>query len=168
MATENSRIEVRRKSAIQCGLLGAVIVLPLLLFSWQYASMPPWLVQVGFLLVFPVAAGTACWMSRSFGGLNELGFQRHGNWKRASAGGLVAGLGMLLVAYLVINPFTVAMFGPLLDPAALDSLKGQLAPLLINVILIAWLHAAQAVANSSRSIEFLPLVPKSQKSAGFP
>ena len=127
---------------MQIAILLGVLTLPVLLLSWLEPSLPPWVIQVAFLLVLPAAAGTAYWMSRSFGGPGELGLIRPASWLGTLAWGIGAGLGMLLVARLFINPLAVALFGQLLDPALFDPLEGQLPQLLVNVFLISWVHAA--------------------------
>jgi membrane protease YdiL (CAAX protease family) len=127
---------------MQIAILLGVLTLPVLLLSWLEPSLPPWVIQVAFLLVLPAAAGTAYWMSRSFGGPGELGLIRPASWPGTLAWGIGAGLGMLLVARLFINPLAVALFGQLLDPALFDPLEGQLPQLLVNVFLISWVHAA--------------------------
>ena len=126
---------------MQIAILLGVLTLPVLLLSWLEPSLPPWVIQVAFLLVLPAAAGTAYWMSRSFGGPGELGLIRPASWLGTLAWGIGAGLGMLLVARLFINPLAVALFGQLLDPALFDPLEGQLPQLLVNVFLISWVHA---------------------------
>lgn len=127
---------------MQIAILLGVLTLPVLLLSWLEPSLPPWVIQVAFLLVLPAAAGTAYWMSRSFGGPGELGLIRPASWLGTLAWWIGAGLGMLLVARLFINPLAVALFGQLLDPALFDPLEGQLPQLLVNVFLISWVHAA--------------------------
>ena len=130
------------RTSLQIAILLGVLALPVLLLSWLQPSLPPWLVQVAFLLVLPAAAGTAYWMSRSFGGPGELGLVRPASWLGTLALGIGAGLGMLLAARLIINPLAVAIFGQWLDPTMFDPLEGQVAQLLINVVLISWVHAA--------------------------
>ena len=56
--------------------------------------------------------------------------------------GGVAGVGVLLVATVVITPLVTWIFGGWLDPAILDPLRGQFGALLVNVLVVSWLHAA--------------------------
>lgn len=142
MSEHSLQPHVRQLSAIHCGLLLGVLIVPVYALTRLQPLLPSWVVQGGFLMLLPVAAGSAYWMSRSFGGARELGIVRPVSWLRSVAVGIGAGLGMILVARTVINPLTAAAFGRLVDPAAFDALEGQLTALLINVVLISWMHAA--------------------------
>ena len=142
MAVQSVQIGVLQLNAIQLFSLVGFLVASSLLLTKLAPSLPNGLIQIGGLMILPVAAGLAFWMAFSFGGAKELGLTRPDNWLETLITGVGAGLGMLIVARFIINPLAIKLFGPWLDPEMFAHLKGQLPQLLINVILISWLHAA--------------------------
>lgn len=142
MALQSGQIGALQLSAIQLLILIGFVVVSDLLLTKLAPKLPNWIAQIGALLILPIAAGLAIGMAFSFGNASELGLTRPDNWMKTLAIGMGAGLGMLVVARLIINPLAIKLFGPWLDPEMFAPLKGQLPKLLINVILISWLHAA--------------------------
>jgi hypothetical protein len=142
IAVQSIQIGTLQLSAIQLIMLIGFVVLSDLLLTKLEPSLPAGITQIGALMILPIAAGIAFWMAFSFEGASELGLGRPDNWLKTLATGMLAGLGMLVVARLIINPLAIKLFGPWLDPEMFAPLKGQLSQLLINVILISWLHAA--------------------------
>ena len=142
MAVQSVQIGMVLLSAVQLAILIGFVVVSDLLLSRYESSLPGGIAQLGALMILPIAAGLAYWMALSFGGLNELGLVRPNNWLITLAKGVGAGLGMLVVARFIFNPLTIKLFGPWLVPEMFAPLKNQIPQLLINVILISWLHAA--------------------------
>lgn len=142
MALQSVQIGALQLSAIQLvGLIGFVVVSDLLLTKLA-PSLPAGIAQMGALMILPIAAGLAVWMAFSFGDVSELGLTHPENWLKTLTIGMGAGLGMLVVARLIINPFAIKIFGQWLHPEMFAPFRGQLSHFLINVILISWLHAA--------------------------
>lgn len=142
MAGQSIQLGALQLSAMQLiGLIGFVIISDLLLTKFA-PSLPTGITQAGMLLILPITAGLAYWMAFSFGGPSELGLTRPDNWLKTLIIGICAGVGMLVIARFIINPFAIKLFGPWLSPEMFAPLKGNLPQLFINVIVISWLHAA--------------------------
>ncbi len=121
----------------------AALVLPTLMLLLLQETLPAWFASAVALLTLPTAALVAIMLARAGSrGWSELGLGRPGSWSRTMALGVGAGLGILLVAALVVTPLVSAWLGPWLDPATFDPLRGQVGALLVNVLLVSWLHAA--------------------------
>lgn len=123
------------------GLIGFVVVSDFLLTKLT-PSLPGGMARIAAWLILPITAGLAIWMSLPFGGVSELGLARPDHWLKTLAAGVGAGLGVLAVAGIIINPSATKLFGLRLEPEMFAPLKGQLSQLFFNVILISWLHAA--------------------------
>jgi len=121
----------------------AVMALPVLLLGLLGETAPPWLSGLVMLLTLPAAGLVAwVWMRAEGTGRRGLGLGPPEGWGRTVALGVGAGLGVLLLASFVVTPLVEAMFGPWLDPAMFDPARGDLQALLVNVLLVSWLHAA--------------------------
>jgi membrane protease YdiL (CAAX protease family) len=124
-------------------LVLTIVVLPLLLLSAAGDAVPPSLSRILSLAILPAAALTSWLVMRAEGtGFAGLGLGRPKHWGRSLGLGLLAGIVMLLLARIVTLPLVTAVFGSYLDPAMFDPLRGNVGALLVNVLLVSWLHAA--------------------------
>lgn len=124
-------------------LVLAIVVLPLLLLSAAGPSVPSWLGRALSLAILPAAALTSWLVMRAEGsGFAGLGLGRPKHWGRSLGLGLLFGIVMMLFGRIVILPLVTAAFGSYLDPAMFDPLRGNVGALLVNVLLVSWLHAA--------------------------
>lgn len=137
-------IETRRSAgmhaAAEAVALLLLIALPQLLLLLLGDRVPGAVGAAVGLLTLPAAAALAWWWMRAEPG--GLGLSRPASWGRTLALGIAVGLGILIVSMFAIGPVLARLFGPWLDPAAFDPLRGNLSALLVNGILISWLHAA--------------------------
>jgi membrane protease YdiL (CAAX protease family) len=124
-------------------LVLAIVVLPLLLLSAAGDAVPPSLGRILSLAILPAAALASWLVMRAEGtGFAGLGLGRPKHWGRSLGLGLLSGIAMLLLARILVLPLVTAVFGSYLDPAMFDQLQGNVGALLVNVLLVSWLHAA--------------------------
>jgi membrane protease YdiL (CAAX protease family) len=129
--------------ALEALLVIAVMVLPTVALLVWGDRLPSWIASAAALLTLPAAALSAWLLVRRGGGDRaELGLARPPDFRATLLGGVAAGTAVLLIAMLVVTPTVEALFGPWLDPEMLDPLAGNVGALLVNVLLISWLHAA--------------------------
>jgi membrane protease YdiL (CAAX protease family) len=121
----------------------AALFLPVLALSVLGDRVPAAIGQVAAFAILPFTVAVAWVLVRAAGeGLEELGLARPRRLGQTVLLGGLAGAGVLLVATVVITPLVTALFGGWLDPVMFDPLRGQLGALLVNVLVVSWLHAA--------------------------